>query len=97
MTDDDWNEIIPDIRYKFNKDSYFSELKETEILKERLDMLNQVDEFVGKYYSSDWVRKNILKQTEEEIRIIDTENMAELAAQPQQMLPPAGQESGLIQ
>ena len=73
MTDDDFKDMVPDIRYKFNKDSYFSELKETEILKERLDMLNQVDEFVGKYYSSDWVRKNILKQTEEEIKMIDSE------------------------
>ena len=73
MTEDDWKIIVPDIRYKFNKDSYFSELKETEIMKERLDMLNQVDEFVGKYYSTDWVRKNILRQTEEEIRIMDAE------------------------
>ena len=73
MTDDDFKDMVPDIRYKFNKDSYFSELKETEILKERLDMLNQVDEFVGKYYSSDWVRKNILKQTEEDIKMIDSD------------------------
>ena len=77
MTEDDWIRISPDIRYKFNQDSYFSELKETEILKERLEILSQMDEYIGKYYSSAWLRKNILKQSEEEITQIDAQIQSE--------------------
>jgi len=73
MTEDDWKKIAPNIRFKYNHDSYFSELKETEILKERLDIMSQMDEYVGKYYSEEWVRKNILRQSDEEIREINTQ------------------------
>jgi hypothetical protein len=73
MSEDDWKRIEPSIRFKFNHDSYFTELKETEIIKERLDILSQLDEYVGKYYSTAWIRKNILRQSEEEILIIDNQ------------------------
>ena len=97
MTEEEWNTIQSDVFFVFAKDSYFNEMKEGEVLRNRIDMAAALEPLVRKYYSTRFIRKNILKQTEEEIRIIDTENMAELAAQPQQMLPPAGQESGLIQ
>ena len=71
MSEDDWNKVSQDIRFTFNQDSYFSELKETEILKERLDILSQLDEYIGKYYSTEWVRKNILHQSEEDVALID--------------------------
>ena len=96
MTDEEWNTIQSDVFFVFAKDSYFNELKETEILRNRIDMAAALEPLVGKYYSTRYIRKSILKQTEEEIRIIDTENMAELASQPQQMLPP-DQGPGLIQ
>ncbi len=96
MTEDEWNSIQSDVFFVFAKDSHFSELKEAEILRNRIDMAAALEPLVGKYYSTRYIRKSILKQTEEEIRIIDTENMAELASQPQQMLPP-GQEPGMIQ
>jgi len=73
LTEDDWNRILPDIRFTFNKDSYFSELKESEIMKERLDMLSQVDDYIGRYFSVEWIRKNILKQSEEDILKIDSQ------------------------
>ncbi len=73
LTEDDWNRISADIRFTFNKDSYFSELKESEIMKERLDMLSQVDDYIGRYFSVEWIRKNILKQSEEEILKIDSQ------------------------
>ena len=82
MSEEDWRKIVPDIRWTWNKDSYFSELKETEILKERLDLLSQVDEYIGKYYSMDWVRRNILKQSEEEIKELDKQNQADAEEQP---------------
>jgi len=81
MSESDWNLISPSIRYKFNQDSYFTELKETEIIKERLDILTQMDEYVGKYYSSEWIRKNILRQSEEDINIMDIQIQKEAAAE----------------
>tara|TARA_R110002012_G_scaffold204050_1_gene373607 strand:- start:11279 stop:12817 length:1539 start_codon:yes stop_codon:yes gene_type:complete len=96
MTEEEWNTIQSDVFFVFAKDSHFNELKEAEILRNRIDMAASLEPLVGKYYSTRYIRKNILKQTEEEIRIIDTENMAELASQPQQMMPP-DQGPGLIQ
>jgi hypothetical protein len=46
-------------------------LKDAEILRERIDTLGQVSEYVGRYYSKDWVRKYVLMQSEEDIKIID--------------------------
>ena len=71
MSQDDWDRLSPDIRFTFNQDSYFSELKQTEIMKDRLDILAQMEDYVGKYYSTDWIRKNVLQQSEEEIMMID--------------------------
>ena len=73
MTDDDWNVISPDIQFDYTKDSYFTELKENEILKERIEALQCLDDFIGKFYSIEYIRKNILKQTEEEMREIDSQ------------------------
>ena len=71
MSQEDWDKISPDIQFIYNQDSYFSELKQTELMKDRLDVLTQMEEYVGKYYSTDWIRKNVLQQSEEEIAKID--------------------------
>ena len=73
MSEDDWNNISPDIQFIFNQDSHFSELKHSEVLKERLDILSQMDEYIGKYYSTEWIRRNILKQSDEEMKLIDSQ------------------------
>ena len=73
MSEDDWKRISPNIRFKYNHDSYFTELKETEIIKERLDIMSQLEEYVGKYYSTEWVRRNILRQSDEEMKEIDSQ------------------------
>jgi hypothetical protein len=67
MTEEEWNKIQQDIAFKFNKDSYFNELKENDIMRDRLEMLNNLSVFVGRYYSDEFIRKNVLKQTDEEI------------------------------
>jgi hypothetical protein len=67
----DWNHIKQDLIIDFIKDNYYAELKEAEMLKERLETLSMVDEYVGTYYSKEWIRKNILRQDEEEIAEID--------------------------
>ena len=81
---EDWDGFYREFRYIFNEDSYFTELKQTEVMKERLDILSQLDEYIGRYYSVDWVRKNVLRQTEEEIRELDTQMTKEKALEPQE-------------
>ena len=68
MREEDWYKIVQDIRFEYVTDNYFSELKDYEILKERLDTLGQVENYIGEYFSRDWIRKNILRQTDREIR-----------------------------
>lgn len=64
----EWKEMKQDIYYDFQEDNHFTELKETEIMQGRLQILGEVDNFVGKYFSEDWIRKNVLRMTEEEIK-----------------------------
>lgn len=73
ITKEDWEKMKEDIVIDFLKDNYFAELKESEVIRERMNSLQMVDPYVGKYYSVNWVRKNILMQTEEEIKDIDAE------------------------
>ncbi len=64
---EEWNDIQASIRYDFMQDNYFEELKESEVLRERLNLLRDIDDYVGKYYSAEWVRKNVLMMNEDEI------------------------------
>ena len=82
VTPQDWQIINDDIRVVFNRDTYFDELKENEILSERLNMLNNVQPFVGQFFSEDYVRKNILKMTDEEIEDLQNE-LDQQPAEPQ--------------
>jgi hypothetical protein len=77
ITDEDWNSYKEYISYDFQKDGHFVELKDAEILRERVSTLEQLDQFVGKYYSEDWIRKNVLRQSEAEIQQIDKEIKAD--------------------
>ena len=67
----DWPNIEESINVDFIEDNYFAELKEFEILRERLEMLQLVEEQIGQYYSREWVRRNILHQSDEDIETID--------------------------
>ena len=73
MTEKDWEVIREDISLDFLEDNYFAELKEMEILRERIEMLAQLDEYVGKYYSNEWIRRNILRQDDETIEKLKKE------------------------
>ena len=67
VTPEDWEEISEHIQYDFIYDNQFAELKETEMMNERLGILAAVEPYIGKYYSQQWVRKNVLRQTDGEI------------------------------
>lgn len=89
MTEDDWNRISQDITFRFNNDSYFTELKNNDILRERIDIIAAVTPFIGRFFSEEYVRKNLLHQSEEEMLEINAqinrEQQRQLEAQEQQM------------
>jgi hypothetical protein len=64
---EEWQTFREDIYYDYKKDNNFQELKEAELLRERLNMVGMIDPFVGRYYSQEWVKKNVMKLTDEEI------------------------------
>lgn len=69
MTIDDWKIIETKIKFNFSKDNYFSELKDAEILENRINLMSLMEnsQLIGRYYSIDWARKHVLQQTEDEI------------------------------
>ena len=77
MTREEWKDMKNDIKYDFQRDNYYAEIKEQDMINNRLAVLGIVDAYVGKYYSVEWIRKNILRQTEEEIQEIDKQMAAE--------------------
>lgn len=69
----EWNKIKQEVYFDFNEDNHFQEMKETEIMRERLAVLMDADQFVGKYFSEDWIKKNVLRLTEDDIKDQDEE------------------------
>lgn len=79
---DEWSSIREGIKFDFNTDNHFAELKETEIFKSRLELLQQIDSFAGKYYSQEWIRQYVLRQSAEDRREIDSQIQKEQQALP---------------
>ena len=73
IAEEEWDKIKEHIQYDFLQDGHFAELRDTEILRERIDMLGQVEPYVGNFFSKAWVRKHILHQTDQEIQEIENE------------------------
>ena len=71
VTPEDWEKMREHIQYDFLYDNQFSELKESELMNERLATLATIEPYIGKYYSNDFVRRKILRQTDSEIIEID--------------------------
>ncbi len=70
LSEEDWTKISNYVKYRYSHDNYYAELKDAEILRERLAMLNDIDPYVGKYYSMDWIRENVLRQSGQEVEEI---------------------------
>ncbi len=66
MSKEEFDDLSHEILFSYNRDNYFSELKETEIMKERIEMMRDVGEFIGQYFSKEYVYKKILRLTDEE-------------------------------
>jgi len=67
ITPEDWERMSEHIQYDFLYDNHFSELKESELMNERLTMVQTAEPYIGKYFSQDYVRRKILRQTDIEI------------------------------
>lgn len=73
MSRAEWKEIKENVHYDFLRDNYFAELKDQEVLTARLNILQVMDPFVGKYFSTQYIREKILRMTEDEIKTTDKE------------------------
>ena len=74
INEEEWFDIRDNLDYIWTRDSHFSELKNNEILRERMELLQMVDEYSGKFVSDTWIRKRILRLTDEEIEQINKDN-----------------------
>lgn len=74
---EEWEDLKPFIRLDFQKDNFFSELKEQEIWQSRFTMLDQIDPYLGKYASKKWVQRVILKMTDDDIKDMDKQIASE--------------------
>jgi len=88
-TTEEWDEIKESIWYDFKKDNNFAEMREAELLRERLNLVATVDPYIGKYFSLEWVKKNVLQQSDDEI-----EEMQKQIEEEQKLFPDLAQPSG---
>jgi len=72
-TDDEWLEIREHVYYDFIKDNNFTELKDAELMKERLALLEQVDPYTGRYFSQAWIQRQVLRLTDDQIKEMQSE------------------------
>ena len=88
-TADEFDEFKENIYYDFIKDNNFAELKEAELVRERLSLLGSVDPYVGRYYSMEWIQRNVLRMTDDDIKQmreqIDAEKAAGIIMDPMQI------------
>lgn len=73
ITESDWKSFKSKIHFDYIEDNHFAELKTNEIRRERFEMLATLDEYVGQYISKDWVRKNVLQQSDDDIELIQAQ------------------------
>ena len=89
ITPQDWEAMSDHIQYDYVYDNHFAELKQTELMNERLQLLQQVEPYIGKYYSTYYVRSKILRQSEDEI--LDNDAQIQMEKEAGIIPPPAPQ------
>lgn len=87
ITDDDWETWKHNIVIDYITDNYFTELKHAEMFRERITTLQQMDPYIGRFYSQNWIQKNVLMMTDDEIKAIESEIAKEGPPE-----PPEGEE-----
>ena len=82
---EEWEEFRENIFYDYRKDNNFTELRDAELLSQRLQALGQIDPYVGRYYSQEWVKKNVLHLTDDEVE--EMQKQIDSEPEPQQLGP----------
>jgi hypothetical protein len=80
ITEEDWNEWKNDIIFDYQKDNHFTELKEAELLREKIQTLDQLQNYVGEFFSKEWVQKNVLHFSDEDIEDMNKQIQGEMGA-----------------
>ena len=78
ISEEDWVEVRDNLQYDFLQDGHFAELKQTEMLRERLALANEMRDYIGKFFSVEYVRKSVLKQNDREIEDMDKQIKKEI-------------------
>lgn len=94
IADADWETIRRDIVWVYTEDNTFVESKESEIMSNRLNLLNTINDHIGRFFSEEWVMKNVLRMTDKEIEEQQEKIKEEKKKREDEGLPPVGQESG---
>ena len=97
IIEEDWPELKENIRFDFRADNFFTELKESEILAGRIDILNSITPYVGTYFSQNWVRRHVLRMTDEDIEDMAEQMDEDAEIQAEQMMqnPQLDKQSGV--
>lgn len=96
MTIEEWEEIVKDVKVIFSKDNNFAELKEIELLNDRLDVLGKIDSYIGTYFSRQYVYRTVLGMTAQEAKEMEDQIEKERAFNPDEYKPaPTGSAGGL--
>lgn len=84
ISPEDWEELSEEIILDYTQDSYYTEIKNTEMIRDRITLVGEMADFVGVYYSKDWIRRNILKMSDDEIREMQSQMDSEKPEEPPQ-------------
>jgi len=95
INEEDWKKVNQKIKLDFSTDSYFAESKQAEVYKDRMAIMREVADYSGKFFSDYWIRKNILRQTDEDIAEIDEQIQREKAEEMAQVEAQAGGVGGM--
>jgi hypothetical protein len=74
----DWDDIRHGIRFDFLEDNHYAELKDSELLTQRVTLLTQMEPFIGRFFSDEWVKRNLLRMTDDQIETMDKQIQASL-------------------
>ena len=89
---EEWDDIGHDIKYDFIEDNHYAEMRDSELIQSRVSLLQLLDPYVGKYYSMQWAKKNILRMDDDEI-----EEIAEQIGEEQEMALQIATQQGQVQ
>jgi hypothetical protein len=74
----EWDDIRHGIRFDYLEDNHYSELKDAELLTQRVTLLTQMEPFIGRFYSDEWIKRNLLRMTDDQIELMDKQIQASL-------------------